>query len=105
MRLRSFMITLALGAIILSSSASTGQRGSAQGVVVAVGWQDGTLLLETPEGFPLLVLDVAVNIRDPLGILGVLGDFSTASTVAHQRAESLDMLRCVLLRRLSSPRP
>ena len=72
MRLRSFKITLALGAIILSSSAATGQRVSAQGVVVAVGWQDGTLLLETPEGFPLLALDVAVNIQDPLSIIRVL---------------------------------
>ena len=47
-------------------------RVGAGGIVIAVGWQDGTLLLETPEGFPLLVLDVAVNIRDPLGIIRVL---------------------------------
>ncbi len=101
MRLRSFMITLALGAIILSSSAATGQRVSAQGVVVAVGWQDGTLLLETPEGFPLLVLDVAVNIRDPLGIIRALGDFQAGDVVEYWAESFKGMLIAQELRVIS----
>jgi hypothetical protein len=101
MKLRSFVITLALGAIILSPSAAMGQRVSAQGLVVSVGWQDGTLLLETPEGFPLLVLDVAVNIRDPLGIIGVLGDFQAGDVVEYWAESFKGMLIAQELRVIS----
>jgi len=101
MRLTSFVITLALGAIILSPSAAIGQRVSAQGVVVAVGWQNGTLLLETPEGFPLLVLDEAVNIRDPLGTIRALGDFHAGDVVEYWAESFKGMLIAQELRLIS----
>ena len=101
MKLRSFVTSLALGAIILSPSAAMGQRVSAQGVVVSVGWQDGTLLLETPERFPLLVLDVAVNIRDPLGIIRVLGDFQAGDVVEYWAESFKGMLIAQELRLIS----
>lgn len=101
MKLRSFVTSLALGAIIFSPSTAMGQRVSAQGVVVSVGWQDGTLLLETPERFPLLVLDVAVNIRDPLGIIRVLGDFQAGDVVEYWADSFKGMLIAQELRVIS----
>lgn len=101
MRLRSLVITLVVGAIILSSSAAMSQRVSGQGVVVAVGWQGGTLLLENSEGFPLLVLDVAANIRDPLGIIRVLGDFQVGDVVEYWAESFKGMLLAQELRVIS----
>jgi hypothetical protein len=92
---------LGLRAIILSPSAAIGQQVSAQGVVIAVGWPHGTLLLETPERFPLLVLDVAVNIQDPPGIIRVLRDFQAGDVVEYWAESFKGMLIAQELRVIS----
>jgi hypothetical protein len=39
--------------------------------------------METPEAFPLLVLDVAANIRDPVPAIRVLSDFQVGDVVEY----------------------
>ncbi len=63
------------------------QRVSTEGVVLAVGWQQGTLLLETARGFSLVAVDPAAKIEDPLGVIQRLSDLQPGDMVEYS-AES-----------------
>ncbi len=78
---------LMLGVITTSTPTVTAQRVSAKGIVVQVGWQNSTLLFETPQGFSLVVVDAAAKIQDPLGVVRVLSDFQPGDVVEY-RVES-----------------
>jgi len=39
--------------------------------------------METPEGVPLLVLDLAANSRDPVAVIRVLSDFQVGDVVEY----------------------
>ncbi len=64
-----------------------GQLTSAEGVVLEVGWQQGTVLLETEGVVSLAAVDPDATIDDPLGAIRGLSDLHPGDVVEY-RAES-----------------
>src|SRR5215470_18274982 len=58
------IVTLVLNGMLTLAMA---QHRFAEGRILAVGWQQGTVLLETHKGFSLVAVDPAAKIEDRLG--------------------------------------
>ena len=57
--------------------------------------------METPEGVPLLVLDLAANSRDPVAVIRVLSDFQVGDVVEYGAESFKAMLIAQELRVIS----
>jgi len=72
------MVTLVMSSMLTPAQ---GQHVLAEGRILAVGWQQGTVLLETDEGFSLVAVDPAAKIDDQLGTSRSLTDLQPGDFV------------------------
>ena len=104
---------IALVAVLMAFSlAWDGPAASAQqnadhlgesGVAVAVGWEEGTLLLQNSRGFPLVVVDSAAAISDARGATLTLAEIQPGDHVEYS-AESWGSMSLATTLRVTSPR-
>src|SRR5262249_50636613 len=73
--------------VTLSPTSTLAQHGPTEGVVVAVGVQQRTLLLETREGYILAAVDPDASIDSPFSGTKILGDLPIGDVIEY-RAES-----------------
>ena len=62
--IRLATVLAAAGLLLTLTESAEDKAGPTYGTVVAATWQDGTLLVRTPDRFPLLAAGTA-DIRDP----------------------------------------
>jgi hypothetical protein len=86
-RTRGLVLVLALVLAHLTAASSFAQHDLAEGVVLAVGVQQGTLLVETQEGYLLAAVDPDAAMDGPLGGTSSLGDLHSGDVVEF-RAEA-----------------
>jgi len=72
------IVTLVLNGMLTLAIA---QHLFAEGRILAVGWQQGTVLLETHKGFSLVAVDPAAKIEDRLGTGRSLTDLQPGDVV------------------------
>jgi len=72
------IVTLVLNGMLALAMA---QHLFAEGRILAVGWQQGTVLLETHKGFSLVAVDPAAKIEDRLGTGRSLTDLQPGDVV------------------------
>ena len=72
------IVTLVLNGMLTLAMA---QHLFAEGRILAVGWQQGTVLLETHKGFSLVAVDPAAKIEDRLGTGRSLTDLQPGDVV------------------------
>src|SRR5215469_16810613 len=75
------IVTLVLNGMLTLANA---QHLFAEGRILAVGWQQGTVLLETHEGFSLVAVDPAAKIEDRLGTSISLADLQPGDVVEYR---------------------
>jgi hypothetical protein len=73
--------------VSLNSTSTLAQHQSTEGLVLAVGVQQGTLLIETRAGYVLAAVDPYAAIDSPLNGTRSLGDLHVGDLVEY-RAES-----------------
>jgi len=75
----SLRMAFVVGAVLLLA-----QHMAVEGVVISVSWQQNTLLLESTEGFSLVAVDPAGEVRDVTGATRPLGDLRPGDVVECQ---------------------
>jgi len=72
------VVTLVLSGMLTLAMA---RHHFAEGRILAAGWQQGTVLLETDEGFSLIAVDPAAKIEDEQGTSRSLSDLQPGDFV------------------------
>jgi hypothetical protein len=79
--LTGLIVTLVLNAMLTLASA---QHRFAEGRILAVGSEQGMVLLETHEGFSLVAVDPAAKIEDQLGTSRNLTELQPGDVVEYR---------------------
>ena len=93
----SLRMAFVIGAVLLLS-----QHMAAEGVVISVSWQQNTLLLESIEGFSLVAVDPAGEVRDVTGAIRTLSDLRPGDVIECQGEPFGTLLIAHKLRVISS---
>ena len=72
----SLRMAFVVGAVLLLS-----QHMAVEGIVISVSWQQNTLLLESIEGFSLVAVDPAGEVRDVTGAIRTLSDLRPGDVI------------------------
>ena len=86
MRIALVVLMMALMALWNGPAASAQDRAerlSESGVAVAVGWEEGTLLVQNSQSFSLLVMDAAAVISDSQGAALTLAEIRPGDHVTY----------------------